>query len=404
MIRREQENSPRYPDASKTEKCSNFVGNNWFLQDNDESYEKLLEKRFAQLQEKLQHAEFVSQQRENDLHVMHSQFNHVVQMLAQNNISNRMATPYGSSDVISEYQSLSNLSQTSLHLPSLFTYLPHIIGKPESLKPKYTLSKNKFSEGNRQPLNYDYVTVIGKEIHQGMRTAAHVFLDQQSSGLGSIWRTKQNLDFSFLMLYARNRGAYYVQLEDDVISKPGYFSIMKTYAERQTGDDWILLEFSTLGFIGTTILMLHRAHVNPPAELKTSLKAYQKFKIQKAYIGEDIFWATSPVKGDFILITFTPPIELDGFLIRSGNTDHPSDKFYNSVADILPSTPLDKEYSSLFNKTDNGFYSVTDFDKNGLANVSLKEPIGKINSIRIRVLATSDFWVLISECFGRWIN
>lgn len=58
--------------------------------------------------------------------------------------------------------------------------------------------------------------------------------------------------------------------------------------------------------------MLHRAHVNPPAELKTSLKAYQKFKIQKAYIGEDIFWATSPVKGDFILITFTPAIELDG--------------------------------------------------------------------------------------------
>lgn len=26
------------------------------------------------------------------------------------------------------------------------------------------------------------------------------------------WRTKQNLDFSFLMLYAQNKGTYYVQV------------------------------------------------------------------------------------------------------------------------------------------------------------------------------------------------
>ena len=33
------------------------------------------------------------------------------------------------------------------------------------------------------------------------------------------WRSKQSLDFSFLMMYDKNRGTFYVQLEDDVLTK-----------------------------------------------------------------------------------------------------------------------------------------------------------------------------------------
>ena len=33
------------------------------------------------------------------------------------------------------------------------------------------------------------------------------------------WRTKQNLDYCFLMMYAQSKGIYYVQLEDDIIAK-----------------------------------------------------------------------------------------------------------------------------------------------------------------------------------------
>uniref|UniRef100_A0A3B5BNE3 MGAT4 family member D n=1 Tax=Stegastes partitus TaxID=144197 RepID=A0A3B5BNE3_9TELE len=64
------------------------------------------------------------------------------------------------------------------------------------------------------------------------------------------WRTKQNLDFSFLMLYAQDRGTYYVQLEDDVVAKAGYYSDMKTFATREESKPWLYLEFSQLGFIG----------------------------------------------------------------------------------------------------------------------------------------------------------
>ncbi|XP_029968470.1 alpha-1,3-mannosyl-glycoprotein 4-beta-N-acetylglucosaminyltransferase B-like [Salarias fasciatus] len=64
------------------------------------------------------------------------------------------------------------------------------------------------------------------------------------------WRTKQNLDFSFLMLYAQDKGTYYVQLEDDVVAKADYYSSMKTYASQEESKQWLFLEFSLLGFIG----------------------------------------------------------------------------------------------------------------------------------------------------------
>ncbi|CAB3980785.1 alpha-1,3-mannosyl-glyco 4-beta-N-acetylglucosaminyltransferase A-like [Paramuricea clavata] len=64
------------------------------------------------------------------------------------------------------------------------------------------------------------------------------------------WRTKQNLDFSYLMMYAQQRARFYVQLEDDLIATPGYVSTIRTFALQQTENRWMMLEFSSLGFIG----------------------------------------------------------------------------------------------------------------------------------------------------------
>ena len=36
------------------------------------------------------------------------------------------------------------------------------------------------------------------------------------------WRSKQNLDYAFLMMYAQSRGRFYVQLEDDIVTQPNY--------------------------------------------------------------------------------------------------------------------------------------------------------------------------------------
>ena len=58
------------------------------------------------------------------------------------------------------------------------------------------------------------------------------------------WRSKQALDFTFLMMYAKDRGTYYVQLEDDVITKHGFISTMRNFAAEKTAEKkswWVLL-------------------------------------------------------------------------------------------------------------------------------------------------------------------
>ena len=58
------------------------------------------------------------------------------------------------------------------------------------------------------------------------------------------WRAKQSLDFTFLMMYAKDRGMYYIQLEDDVITKNGFVSTMKNFAMEKTSEKkswWVQL-------------------------------------------------------------------------------------------------------------------------------------------------------------------
>ena len=44
------------------------------------------------------------------------------------------------------------------------------------------------------------------------------------------WRSKQNLDYAFLMMYAQWRGTYYVQLEDDILTKANFLATMRDFA------------------------------------------------------------------------------------------------------------------------------------------------------------------------------
>ena len=59
-------------------------------------------------------------------------------------------------------------------------------------------------------------------------------------------------DFAYLMMYCQNKGVYYVQLEDDIITKPLYLTKMQSFMTKQTleNPDWIILDFCSLGFIG----------------------------------------------------------------------------------------------------------------------------------------------------------
>ncbi|KAM3866919.1 LOW QUALITY PROTEIN: alpha-1,3-mannosyl-glycoprotein 4-beta-N-acetylglucosaminyltransferase B [Diretmus argenteus] len=267
------------------------------------------------------------------------------------------------------------------------------------------------------------------------------------------WRTKQNLDYCFLMMYAQTKGTYYVQLEDDIVARPNYFTTMKNFALQQPSEEWMILEFSQLGFIGKMfksldlslivefMLMfykdkpidwlldhimwvkvcnpekdadkdfeqtLHKGHANPLAEVTTSLKTYQHFTLEKAYLGEDFFWAFTPVAGDFIRIRFFTPVALRGlYFFRSGNIEHPGDKLFNTSVEVLPFDNIQADKEALregrektpkYHRTEDGFIRIGMF-QNGIAEGEVDPTFGPLEALRLSVITDSPVWVILSEIF-----
>ena len=63
------------------------------------------------------------------------------------------------------------------------------------------------------------------------------------------WRSKQVVDYVFLMLYSYGTSEYYMQLEDDVIAADNYLRAIQDFTSKQTGN-WCMIEFFSHGFIG----------------------------------------------------------------------------------------------------------------------------------------------------------
>lgn len=74
----------------------------------------------------------------------------------------------------------------------------------------------------------------------------HTFVDPETK---KKWRAKQNVDYAFLFLYSEILSQFYIQMEDDIYTIPGYVQAIKDYMNKFK-DRWVCLEFSELGFIG----------------------------------------------------------------------------------------------------------------------------------------------------------
>eukprot|EP00927_Polykrikos_kofoidii_P041523 TRINITY_DN35404_c0_g1_i1.p1 TRINITY_DN35404_c0_g1~~TRINITY_DN35404_c0_g1_i1.p1 ORF type:complete len:580 (+),score=79.22 TRINITY_DN35404_c0_g1_i1:80-1819(+) len=72
------------------------------------------------------------------------------------------------------------------------------------------------------------------------------------------WRSKQNVDYAFLMQYAAPLATYYLQMEDDISFAPHWVNKMSDYVKSAfppgfvTTENvpWRMIDFSELGFIG----------------------------------------------------------------------------------------------------------------------------------------------------------
>ncbi|XP_076799859.1 alpha-1,3-mannosyl-glycoprotein 4-beta-N-acetylglucosaminyltransferase A-like [Clavelina lepadiformis] len=65
------------------------------------------------------------------------------------------------------------------------------------------------------------------------------------------WRSKQNLDQIFLMMYIYNLSPkYYLMMEDDVIASHGYIGAIMKEANRRSMENYFYISFCNLGAIG----------------------------------------------------------------------------------------------------------------------------------------------------------
>uniref|UniRef100_A0A452VIW6 Alpha-1,3-mannosyl-glycoprotein 4-beta-N-acetylglucosaminyltransferase B n=1 Tax=Ursus maritimus TaxID=29073 RepID=A0A452VIW6_URSMA len=400
-----------------------------------------------------------------------------------------------------------------LHLPTVFHHLPPLLAKESSLHSLISeLSPQEKEDSVIVVLiaqtDPQYTSVVTEnikalfptEIHSGLleviSPSPHFYPDfsrlRESFGDPKErvrWRTKQNLDYCFLMMYAQSKGIYYVQLEDDIVAKPNYLSTMKNFALQQPSEDWMILEFSQLGFIGKMfksldlslivefILMFYRdkpidwlldhilwvkvcnpekdakhcdrqkanlrirfkpslfqhvgthsslagkiqklkdkdfgkqalrkEHVNPPAEVSTSLKTYQHFTLEKAYLREDFFWAFTPAAGDFIRFRFFQPLRLERFFFRSGNIEHPEDKLFNTSVEVLPFDNPQSDKEALqegrsatlrYPRSPDGYLQIGSFYK-GVAEGEVDPAFGPLEALRLSIQTDSPVWVILSEIF-----
>nr|XP_054366188.1 alpha-1,3-mannosyl-glycoprotein 4-beta-N-acetylglucosaminyltransferase A [Mirounga angustirostris] len=490
--------------------------------------EKLIayQREFLALKERLRIAEHRISQRSSELNAIVQQFKRVG------------AEANGSKDALNKFSDntlklLKELtSKKSLQVPSIYYHLPHLLQNERSLQPAlqigngrtgvsivmgiptvkrevksylietlHSLIDNLYPE---EKLDCVIVVFIGETdsdyVHSVVANLEKEFSKEISSGLVEIisppesyypdltnlketfgdskervrWRTKQNLDYCFLMMYAQEKGIYYIQLEDDIIVKQNYFNTIKNFALQLSSEEWMILEFSQLGFIGkmfqapdlTLIVefifmfykekpidwlldhilwvkvcnpekdakhcdrqkanlrirfrpslfqhvglhsslsgkiqkltdkdymkpLLLKIHVNPPAEISTSLKVYQGHTLEKTYMGEDFFWAITPVAGDYILFKFDKPVNVERlvtveiYLVLQFYTSYSIDVHFCDILCVLISAY----------PTHVHFYFEGKFE-NGVAEGMVDPSLNPISAFRLSVIQNSAVWAILNE-------
>lgn len=86
------------------------------------------------------------------------------------------------------------------------------------------------------------------------------------------------------------------------------------------------------------------------------------------------------------------------FLFRSGNSEHPSDRFYNTTVEVLPELlSEDSVVWQQYNTTNDGYLIVGGFNAFGVAEGIVDNRIGKLREMRLHVHSDSENWVILSE-------
>ncbi|VDK43945.1 unnamed protein product [Anisakis simplex] len=296
------------------------------------------------------------------------------------------------------------------------------------------------------------------------------------------WRTKQNLDYMFLLLYCQSLGEYYLQVEDDILAKEHYMDRIINFINEKGNFKWFTAEFASLGFIGKLfhtkdllylinyIALLYRykpvdwildsvfmdryclpfekakpcykrqkdyrvpggtlfqhigihsslegkiqklkeknfgqsntfsAHTdNPKAVVNTSLKQFKEYgnfnlNVFKIFMmadrcsGPQFRRPLEIISASILLIkSMSKSVNLktfSGFIIRSGNPEHPDDKFDNRTVVLTKS-----------GAEGSAFEKLCTFNERGIARHHFAVPTS-LQAIRLEVQTNYSNWLLLSE-------
>jgi hypothetical protein len=87
------------------------------------------------------------------------------------------------------------------------------------------------------------------------------------------------------------------------------------------------------------------------------------------------------------------------FYFRSGLANRPNDIIpMDSLVEIKPTDLfLNELKKSNRERTNDNFFPVSVFDKNGLANNKIEPEFGRVEEIRIRIRKESENWIILHE-------
>ncbi|XP_062372506.1 LOW QUALITY PROTEIN: alpha-1,3-mannosyl-glycoprotein 4-beta-N-acetylglucosaminyltransferase C-like [Sardina pilchardus] len=168
-------------------------------------------------------------------------------------------------------------------LPPIQKYLTVGLSSVKRKKENYLMDtlNSIFSHSSKEELSEMVVVVLladfdlawVKETRQKITSAFHVHLNQGEllvihasqdlypplTGLKRnfndapdrvTFRSKQNVDYSFLVHFSANLSQYFIMVEDDVLCAQGFLSAIRKHVLKMGSTRWTTLEFSKLGYIG----------------------------------------------------------------------------------------------------------------------------------------------------------
>ncbi|PNI26093.1 MGAT4B isoform 3 [Pan troglodytes] len=345
-----------------------------------------------------------------------------------------------------------------LHLPTVFHHLPHLLAKESSLQPAV-----RVGQGRTGVSVVMGIPSVRREVHSYLTDTLHSLISELSPQekedsvivvlIAEASKMFKSLDLSliveFILMFYRDKPIDWL-LDHILWVKVCNPEKDAKHCDRQKANLRIRFKPSLFQHVGTHSSLagkiqklkdkdfgkqaLRKEHVNPPAELSTSLKTYQHFTLEKAYLREDFFWAFTPAAGDFIRFRFFQPLRLERpglsllgpgcragtlplqqltglpgcrFFFRSGNIEHPEDKLFNTSVEVLPFDNPQSDKEALqegrtatlrYPRSPDGYLQIGSFYK-GVAEGEVDPAFGPLEALRLSIQTDSPVWVILSEIF-----